>query len=113
MVAVSSWWDRLRGRGAAGTAPEPDQAADADVEETTVVPDSVSSADEPETGRPRLAYRSRRKRDKSQLLLFAEERELERWRELKDDLVERNLSSLTPLEALTFLHKLKKKIQEP
>jgi DNA mismatch repair protein MutS len=65
-----------------------------------------------ETGLPRLAYRSRRKRDKSQLLLFAEERELERWRELKDEIGERDLSSLTPLDALNLLHELKKKIQD-
>jgi DNA mismatch repair protein MutS len=65
-----------------------------------------------ETGLPRLAYRSRRKRDKSQLLLFAEERELERWRELKDEIGERDLSSLTPLDALNLLHELKKRIQE-
>ncbi len=65
-----------------------------------------------EAGLPRLAYRSRRKRDKSQLLLFAEERELERWRELKDEIGERDLSSLTPLDALNLLHELKKKIQE-
>ena len=65
-----------------------------------------------ETGLPRLAYRSRRKRDKSQLLLFAEERELERWRELKDEIGEQDLSSLTPLDALNLLHELKKRIQE-
>ncbi|MFZ2052772.1 MAG: DNA mismatch repair protein MutS [Candidatus Aminicenantales bacterium] len=65
-----------------------------------------------ETGSPRLAYRPRRKRDKSQLLLFAEERELERWRELKDEIGGRDLSSLTPLDALNLLHELKKRIQE-
>ncbi|MGB7295694.1 MAG: hypothetical protein WBC70_08910, partial [Candidatus Aminicenantales bacterium] len=65
-----------------------------------------------ETGLPRLAYRSHRKRDKSQLLLFAEERELERWRELKGEIAECDLSSLTPLDALNLLHELKKRIQE-
>ncbi len=65
-----------------------------------------------ESGLPRLAYRSRRKRDKSQLLLFAEERELERWRELKDELEEHDLSSLTPLEALRYLHELKEKVRK-
>jgi DNA mismatch repair protein MutS len=65
-----------------------------------------------ETGLPRLAYRSRRKRDKSQLLLFAEERELEKWRELKDEIGDCDLSSLTPLDALNLLHELKKKVQK-
>ena len=66
-----------------------------------------------EAGLPRLAYRSRRKRDKSQLLLFAEERELERWKELKEEMEDRDLSSLTPLEALNLLHELKDKIKKP
>ena len=61
-----------------------------------------------ETGRPRLAYRSRRKRDKAQLLLFADERELERWRELRDWIEEIDISSLTPQEALDYLSGLKK-----
>jgi DNA mismatch repair protein MutS len=65
-----------------------------------------------ETGLPRLAYRSRRKRDKAQLLLFAEERELERWRELKGGIEEVDISSLTPLDALNYLSDLKKKIKE-
>jgi len=64
-----------------------------------------------ETGLPRLAYRSHRKRDKTQLLLFAEERELERWRELKGGIEEVDISSLTPLDALNFLSDLKKKVK--
>ncbi len=66
-----------------------------------------------ETGLPRIAYRSRRKRDKSQLFLFAEERELEQWRELKDEIRQYDLSSLTPLDALHLLHELKKRVQKP
>jgi DNA mismatch repair protein MutS len=65
-----------------------------------------------ETGLPRLAYRSRRRRDKAQMLLFAEDREIERWREFKDGLEEVDISSLTPLEALNLLSELKKKIEE-
>ena len=65
-----------------------------------------------ETGLPRLAYRSRRKRDKAQLFLFAEERELERWRELKGGIEEVDISSLTPLDALNYLSDLKKKVKE-
>jgi len=65
-----------------------------------------------ETGRPRLAYRSRRKRDRAQLLLFVEERELERWRELKGGIEEVDISSLTPLDALNYLSDLKRKVRE-
>ena len=54
MAALSSWWDRLLGRGAVGSVAEPDEPADADVEETTVVPDSLGAAEEPGAGRPRL-----------------------------------------------------------
>jgi DNA mismatch repair protein MutS len=65
-----------------------------------------------ETGLPRLAYQSRRRRDKAQMLLFAEDRELERWRQFKDWLEEVDISSLTPLDALNFLSELKKKVEE-
>jgi len=65
-----------------------------------------------ETGLPRLAYRSRRRRDKAQLLLFAEERELERWRELKGGIEGMDISTLTPLDALNYLSDLKKKVRE-
>jgi len=65
-----------------------------------------------ETGRPRLAYRSSRRRNKAQLLLFAEERELERWRELRDWAEEVDISSLTPLDALNILSDLKRRIEE-
>ena len=65
-----------------------------------------------ETGLPRLAYRSRRRRDKAQLLLFSEERELERWRELKGGIEGMDISTLTPLDALNYLSDLKKKVRE-
>jgi DNA mismatch repair protein MutS len=64
-----------------------------------------------ETGLPRLAYRSQRRRDRAQLLLFAEDRELEQWRELKEGIEGVDISSLTPLEALNYLSDLKKKIK--
>lgn len=65
-----------------------------------------------ETGLPRLAYRSRRKRDKAQILLFKEEREQEKLREIKEELDSCDLSRLTPLEALNFLNELKEKLKE-
>ena len=65
-----------------------------------------------ETGLPRLAYRSRRRRDKAQLLLFAEERELERWRELKGGIEGVDISTLTPLDAMNYLSDLKKKVRD-
>jgi DNA mismatch repair protein MutS len=65
-----------------------------------------------DAGRPRLAYRTNRRRDRAQLLLFADERELERWRELADWAEEVDISSLTPLDALNILSDLKRKIQD-
>ena len=65
-----------------------------------------------DAGKPRLAYRSSRRRDRAQLLLFAEERELERWRELGDWTEGIDISSLTPLDALNILSDLKRKIQD-
>ncbi|MFQ6083929.1 MAG: DNA mismatch repair protein MutS [Candidatus Aminicenantia bacterium] len=63
-------------------------------------------------GRPKLAYRTQKKRDKSQLLLFKKDREEELLREIKEELLKFDLSTLTPLEALNFLHNLQKKIKE-
>ncbi|MDH7511982.1 MAG: DNA mismatch repair protein MutS [Clostridiales bacterium] len=65
-----------------------------------------------ESGLPRLAYRSKRKRDKAQLLLFKEEREQEKLREIKEELDSCDLSQLTPLEALNFLNELKERLKE-
>ena len=62
-----------------------------------------------EDGRPKIAYRSTRQRDKSQLLLFREDQELERYKELLSELEDADLSRLTPLDALNFLNDLKKK----
>jgi DNA mismatch repair protein MutS len=64
-----------------------------------------------DAGLPRIAYRSRRKRDKAQLLLFEEEREQEKLRELKEKIEECDISSLTPLAALNFLSELKEKLR--
>jgi DNA mismatch repair protein MutS len=65
-----------------------------------------------ESGLPRLAYRARRWRDRAQLLLFREDRERERLLELKAEVETSDLSALTPLEALNFLHQLKEKLRK-
>ncbi len=60
-----------------------------------------------EAGLPRLAYRGRAAKDRNQLLLFAEDREFALLRELKEEIEGVDLPSLTPLEALNLLAKLK------
>jgi len=64
-----------------------------------------------DSGLPRIAYRSQRKRDRAQLLLFEKEREQEKLRELKEDIEGVDISSLTPLAALNFLGSLKEKLK--
>jgi len=63
-----------------------------------------------ETGLPRIAYRSSRKRDKAQLLLFREDRDQEIMEDIKKALKTCDLSRMTPLEALNFLNELKHRI---
>jgi DNA mismatch repair protein MutS len=63
-----------------------------------------------DSGLPRMAYRSQRKRDKAQLLLFEEEREQEKLRDLKEEIEACDISALTPLAALNFLGQLKEKL---
>jgi DNA mismatch repair protein MutS len=63
-----------------------------------------------ETGLPRLARRGRPSGDRSQLMLFAEDREFALLRELRDEIEELDLSSLTPLEALNILAGLKGRV---
>jgi DNA mismatch repair protein MutS len=63
-----------------------------------------------DSGLPRIAYRSQRKRDKAQLLLFEEEREQEKLRDLKQEIEACDISTLTPLAALNFLGRLKEKL---
>lgn len=63
-----------------------------------------------DAGLPRLAYRSSRKRDKAQFLLFKEDREMEMLREMKEEIEKCKISGLTPLEALNFLSQLKEKM---
>ncbi|MFQ5722481.1 MAG: DNA mismatch repair protein MutS, partial [Candidatus Aminicenantales bacterium] len=65
-----------------------------------------------ERGHPRLAYRSSKKRDKAQLLLFKEDRERQMLDEILEEMEKCDLSSLTPLEALNLLNRFKEKIKK-
>jgi DNA mismatch repair protein MutS len=65
-----------------------------------------------EAGAPRLAYRTRARRDKSQFMLFREDREQERLREIRDEIEGCDISALTPIEALNLLNALKDKLRE-
>lgn len=65
-----------------------------------------------ETGLPRIAHRTSKKRDKSQLLLFQKDREQEILREMKDELASCDVASLTPLAALNLLSRLVEKLRQ-
>jgi len=62
-------------------------------------------------GAPRLAYRAARGRDRSQMLLFAEDRETARARETADEIAGLDLASMTPLEALNVLTRLRDRLK--
>ncbi|MFW6159822.1 MAG: DNA mismatch repair protein MutS [Acidobacteriota bacterium] len=62
-------------------------------------------------GQPVLAYRKKIKKNRNQLLLFREDRERIFLEELKEEIEKCSLDSLSPLEALNLLHKLKEKIK--
>ena len=64
-----------------------------------------------EAGQPVLAQPSFRRRDKSQGLLFEEERRKELLETMREEIVQSDLSGLTPLEALNFLNKLQEKLK--
>jgi DNA mismatch repair protein MutS len=64
-----------------------------------------------EAGQPRLAYRGRTPKDRSQMLLFAEDREFALLRELKEEIGVLDLSALTPLDALNLLAGFKERLK--
>lgn len=64
------------------------------------------------SGLPRISYKSPGKRDKAQLFLFQHDREQEMWEEIKEMIENCDPNRLTPLDALNFLHELKKKLRE-
>jgi DNA mismatch repair protein MutS len=63
-------------------------------------------------GLPRIAYRSPEKRDKAQILLFEEDRKRAILDDVREEIENVDISALTPLDALNFLDKLKKKIKK-
>lgn len=63
-----------------------------------------------DTGLPRIAYRSSKKRNKDQLFLFKEDRNQEILEGVKEEIETSDLSRMTPLEALNLLNKLKDRI---
>jgi len=65
-----------------------------------------------DSGLPKIAYRSPKRRDKAQMLLFKEEREQEILREIKEEIETFDISSLSPLAALNFLNQLKEKLKK-
>ncbi|MCJ7681052.1 MAG: DNA mismatch repair protein MutS, partial [Candidatus Aminicenantes bacterium] len=64
-----------------------------------------------DSGQPRIAYRTEGKRNKSQLLLFDEDRERTLFTELRSELSGMDLSVMTPLEALNRLYALQEKLK--
>jgi len=64
-----------------------------------------------EAGRPVLAKRPMRGRDKDQQLLFQEDRDRETLEEIREQILGRDLTTLAPVEALNLLHRLQEKIK--
>jgi DNA mismatch repair protein MutS len=64
-----------------------------------------------EAGLPRLAYRTRKNHDRSQLMLFTEDREFALLKDLRSEIEGLDLLSLTPLEALNILGDLKDRLK--
>jgi DNA mismatch repair protein MutS len=65
-----------------------------------------------DAGIPRIAYGSSSGRDKSQLLLFQDDREREFLEEMKQEIETWDLDTLSPLEALNLLSGLKDRITQ-
>lgn len=63
-----------------------------------------------DAGLPRIAYGSFPERDKSQFLLFQEDRDREFLEDMKQEIESWDLDTLSPLEALNLLSDLKEKI---
>jgi len=65
-----------------------------------------------DAGLPRLSYRSSKKREKAQLLLFKEDKEQELLKDIKEMIETCQISEMAPLDALNMLNQLKKKIKD-
>lgn len=64
-----------------------------------------------DAGLPKIAYHSSTRRDRSQMLLFQDDREKETLENLREEIAKCDLNTLTPLEALNLLDKLKDKLK--
>jgi DNA mismatch repair protein MutS len=64
-----------------------------------------------DSGVPKLAYPAFPKRDKNQLLLFREDRERQALEEVKEKILNCDISSLKPLEALNLLSELRERLK--
>lgn len=64
-----------------------------------------------DTGRPKISYRASNKIDRSQYLLFEEDKEQAVLSELKERMAVLDLDNLTPLQALNLLEEFKAKLR--
>ncbi|MCK4496107.1 MAG: DNA mismatch repair protein MutS, partial [Candidatus Aminicenantes bacterium] len=64
-----------------------------------------------DSGLPRIAYDSSRKKDKNQLLLFEEDRKQKILVNIKEEIENCDITALSPLDALNLLNELKEKIE--
>jgi DNA mismatch repair protein MutS len=65
-----------------------------------------------ESGPPRFAYRGRRDRDRNQPALFPENREADLLRDIADEIRALDPASISPLEALGLLDRIRKRLLE-
>jgi len=65
-----------------------------------------------DSGHPKIAYRSSKRRDKSQFLLFQEDKEQAVLEDIKEEIENRSIDSLTPLDALNLFNELKAKLDK-
>ena len=59
-----------------------------------------------------MSYRTSKRRDALQKLLFAEDRERELFREIRKELAECDIAALPPLAALNLLARLVEKLRQ-
>ena len=64
-----------------------------------------------ETGRPKIAYHSSQKQDKSQFLLFQTDKDSRVLDEIREVIDQTDITKITPLEALNLLNEMRVKIK--
>jgi DNA mismatch repair protein MutS len=65
-----------------------------------------------DAGQPKMSYRTSKKKDVRQRLLFAEDRERDIFREIKQELADCDIAALPPLAALNLLARLVEKLRQ-